>query len=386
MKVCVTGLRGIPGVMGGVETHCEELLPRIAAIEPEIEIEVCCRAPYVDPAMTSFRHVALTPLYSPTGRISEALVSTLVGILHARRAGADAVHIHAVGPALFAPLARLLGLRVLLTHHGADYDRAKWGRGAKLMLKLGEWLGLRSADRVVCVSPSLAERMKARYPARADRVEFIPNGVSTMPPSPQDDGDVLAELDLIPGRYILCVARLVPEKGIHTLVEAFRRSEDGGGGSGQRTLVIAGAGREDDRYAQDLLAMAEPRIRFLGMVPRSRLGVLLRNAALFVLPSFHEGLPIAALEALACGCPVLLSDIQPNLDLGLPPARYFPVGNVAALAARLRADETAPTTEDTPQNLPDTLLDWDEVARRTAAAYRKLKTGKSLRHALTAAS
>ena len=295
MKVCVTGLRGIPGVMGGVETHCEELLPRIAAMEPEIEIEVCCRAPYVDPAITSFRHVALKPLYSPTGRISEALVSTFVGIVHARLHGADAVHIHAVGPALLAPFARLLGLRVLLTHHGADYDREKWGRGAKLMLKLGEWLGVQSADRVVCVSPSLAARMRERYPARADRVEFIPNGVSTMPPSPQSDEDVLAELDLRAQDYVLCVARLVPEKGIHYLVEAFRRSGDGLGrdGSGRdgRTLVIAGAGRKDDRYAQDLLAMAEPRIRFLGMVPRPRLGVLLRNTALFVLPSFHEACP-----------------------------------------------------------------------------------------------
>lgn len=377
MKVSVTGLRGIPGVMGGVETHCEELLPRIAAIEPDIEIEVCCRAPYVDPAMTSFRHVALTPLYSPTGRISEALVSTLVGILHARLRGADAVHIHAVGPALFAPLARLLGLSVLLTHHGADYDRDKWGRGAKAMLKLGEWLGLRSANRVVCVSPSLAERMKARYPTRADRVEFIPNGVSTMPPSPQSDADVLAELGLMAGDYVLCVARLVPEKGIHTLVEAFRRSGD------TRTLVIAGAGRKDDRYAQDLLAMAEARIRFLGMVPRPRLGVLLRNAGLFVLPSFHEGLPIAALEALACRCPVLLSDIQPNRDLGLPASRYFPVGDVAALAARLAAHDEA--REDGGSPLPDTLLDWDEVARRTAAAYRKLKGRRRLRHALTPA-
>jgi len=402
MKVCVTGLRGIPGVMGGVETHCEELLPRIAAMEPEIEIEVCCRAPYVDPAITSFRHVALKPLYSPTGRISEALVSTFVGIVHARLHGADAVHIHAVGPALLAPFARLLGLRVLLTHHGADYDREKWGRGAKLMLKLGEWLGVQSADRVVCVSPSLAARMRERYPARAERVEFIPNGVSTMPPSPQSDEDVLAELDLRAQDYVLCVARLVPEKGIHYLVEAFRRSGDGLGrdGSGRdgRILVIAGAGRKDDRYAQDLLAMAEPRIRFLGMVPRPRLGVLLRNTALFVLPSFHEGLPIAALEALACGCPVLLSDIQPNLDLGLPADRYFPVGDVNALAARLGGEDRPqtgpqdgestgdPQPETLAETLPETLLDWDEVARRTAAAYRKLKTRKWLSHALTPAS
>ncbi len=381
MKVCVTGLRGIPGVMGGVETHCEELLPRIAALDPGIEIEVCCRAPYVDPAMTSFRHVTLTPLYSPTGRVSEALVSTLVGILHARRRGADAVHIHAVGPALFAPLARLLGLGVLLTHHGADYDREKWGRGARLMLKLGEWLGVRSADRVVCVSPSLAARMKARYPARAERVEFIPNGVSTMPPSPQSDAEVLDELALIAGNYVICVARLVPEKGIHILVEAFRRSNN------TRTLVIAGAGRKDDRYAQDLLAGAEtgaePRIRFLGMVPRARLGVLLRNAALFVLPSFHEGLPIAALEALACGCPVLLSDIQPNLDLGLPASRYFPVGDVPALAARLADHAEAREAKGL---LPDTLMDWDEVAKRTAAVYRKLPGRRRHRHALTHAN
>jgi glycosyltransferase involved in cell wall biosynthesis len=381
MKVCVTGLRGIPGVMGGVETHCEELLPHIAALDPGIEIEVCCRAPYVDPAMTSFRHVTLTPLYSPTGRVSEALVSTLVGILHARRRGADAVHIHAVGPALFAPLARLLGLGVLLTHHGADYDREKWGRGARLMLKLGEWLGVRSADRVVCVSPSLAARMKARYPARAERVEFIPNGVSTMPPSPQSDAEVLDELALIAGNYVICVARLVPEKGIHILVEAFRRSND------TRTLVIAGAGRKDDRYAQDLLAGAEtgaePRIRFLGMVPRARLGVLLRNAALFVLPSFHEGLPIAALEALACGCPVLLSDIQPNLDLGLPASRYFPVGDVPALAARLADHAEAREAKGL---LPDTLMDWDEVAKRTAAVYRKLPGRRRHRHALTHAN
>jgi len=378
VKVCVTGLRGIPGVMGGVETHCEELLPRIAAIEPDIEIEVCCRAPYVDPAMTSFRHVALKPLYSPTGRTSEALVSTLIGILHARLHGADAVHIHAVGPALFAPLARLLGLRVLLTHHGADYDREKWGRGARLMPKPGERLAVQSADRVVCVSPSLADRMRGRYPSRADRVEFIPNGVSIMPPSPQSDEDVLAQLDLVAGNYILCVARLVPEKGIHYLVEAFRRSGD------NRTLVIAGAGRADDRYAQDLLAMAEPRIRFLGMVPRPRLGVLLRQASLFVLPSFHEGLPIAALEALACGCPVLLSDIQPNRDLGLPASRYFPVGDVSALAARLAGHEEP--GEDSAPPLPDTLLDWDEVAKRTAAAYRALKGRRRLRHALNPAA
>ncbi|KPH65751.1 glycosyltransferase family 4 protein [Novosphingobium sp. ST904] len=362
MKICVTGLRGIPGVMGGVETHCEELLPRIAATLVDTEIEVCCRAPYVDPAMTSFRGVALKALYCPTGRSSEAIISTLFSILYARTHGATAIHIHAVGPGLLAPLARLLGLKVLLTHHGADYEREKWGRGAKWMLRMGEKLGVQFANTVVCVSPSLTARMKERYPGRAEHVDFIPNGVSALPPCPQPDDVLLAEMGLQPGNYLCCVARLVPEKGIHYLIEAHARSGD------PRTLVIAGAAKKSDRYAQKLAQMAGANVRFLGMVPRAQLGVLLRNASLFVLPSFHEGLPIAALEALASNCPVLLSDIQPNLDLGLPADCYFPVGDVGVLATRLSRRDSPRRAE-----LPvEALMDWDEVAQRTAVRYREI--------------
>lgn len=376
MKISVTGLRGIPGVMGGVETHCEELLPRIADTNPDMRIEVCCRAPYVDAAKTEYRGIALAPLYSPTGTASEAIVSTLLGVLHARRRGADAVHIHAVGPALLAPLARLLGLRVVVTHHGADYNRDKWGRFARLMLKTGEQAALRFAHRVICVSPSLAETMRQRYPAAADKVVFIPNGVSAMPEDARPGDEVLAELGLEAGRYVLCVARLVPEKGIHYLIEAFRRSGD------TRTLAIAGAGREGDRYADELMASAGGSVRMLGRQPRSVLGVLYRHASQFVLPSFHEGLPIVALEALSCDCPVLLSDIQPNLDLGLPESHYFPVGDVAALAARLAKGGPSPG-ERAAGALP--LMDWDEVAQRTATQYRALARrspdGRTLSHA-----
>lgn len=363
MKICVTGLRGIPGVMGGVETHCEELLPRIAQTSPDIDIEVCCRANYVDPHLTSFRRVALTPLYAPQGTASEALVSTVLGVWHAWRKGADAVHIHAVGPALMAPLARLLGLKVLLTHHGADYDRAKWGFLPRTMLKLGEWLGMNCANHVICVSPSLTETMKRRYPAARNRTVFIPNGVSPPAPSERPASEVLAELGLEPGNFVLCVARLVPEKGLDYMIEAFRKSGD------QRKLVIAGAGKKGDPHAESLMAQAGPNVRMLGMQSRSTLGVLYRQASLFVLPSWHEGLPIVALEALACGSPILLSNIQPNRDLGLPDACYFPVGDVDALAKKLGdpALRSVPT-----EGASSILMDWDEVAARTAVHYREM--------------
>ncbi|WP_395337307.1 glycosyltransferase family 4 protein [Novosphingobium sp. BL-8H] len=374
MKICVTGLRGIPGVIGGVETHCEELLPRIAQINPDIEIEVCCRARYVDPEMESFRRVRLAPLYAPSGNVSEALVSTTVAIVHAWRNGVDAVHIHAIGPALLAPLARLLGLSVLLTHHGADYNRAKWGHVARSMLKLGERLGMRCANRVICVSPSLAEDMRASYPAAAGKVVFIPNGVDPPEPPEEPAADVLARLRCESGNFVLCAARLVPEKGIDYLIEAHRRSGD------SRTLVIAGAGRKVDRYAEELMAQAGDAVRMLGMQPRSVLGVLYRHASLFVLPSFHEGLPIAALEALSCHCPVLLSDIQPNLDLGLPPQCYFPVGDVDALAQRLAEGRT--NINGAGASTSPALMSWDEVAIRTSPYYREMANRTRLTPAL----
>ncbi|TCM20530.1 glycosyltransferase involved in cell wall biosynthesis [Novosphingobium sp. PhB165] len=363
MKVCVTGLRGIPGVIGGVETHCEELLPRIAQINPDIEIEVCCRARYVDPELVSFRRLKLMALYAPRTNASEALVSTLMGVIHAWREGADAVHIHAVGPALLAPIARLLGMSVLLTHHGADYNRGKWGLFARSMLRLGEWVGMHFADRVICVSPSLAATMRDRYPGAAGKVVFIPNGVNPPEPSSAPAEEVLGSLGCAPGNFVLCVARLVPEKGLDYLIDAFRMSGD------NRILVIAGAGRKGDRHAEQLMARADDKVRMLGMQPRSVLGVLYRHASLFVLPSFHEGLPIAALEALACECPVLLSDIQPNLDIGLPEDCYFPVGDVDALSARLAAGGEVPD-EAAPFHL--SLIDWDEVAIRTTPYYREL--------------
>ncbi|MFD1961161.1 glycosyltransferase [Novosphingobium panipatense] len=175
---------------------------------------------------------------------------------------------------------------------------------------------------------------------------------------------MLRELQLQPGRFVLCVARLVPEKGLDYLIEAFRRSGD------ERTLVIAGAGKKGDAFADRLLKEAAPDVRMLGMQTRSTLGVLYRNASLFVLPSFHEGLPIAALEALSCNCPVLLSDIQPNLDLDLPEQCYFPVGDVEELAARLGDHD--PTREHAEADIPAILMGWDEVATLTASCYREM--------------
>ncbi|MDI1295505.1 MAG: glycosyltransferase family 4 protein [bacterium] len=361
MKICVTGLRGIPGVMGGVETHCEELLPRIAQTHPDLEIEVCGRAHYIGAEPSFIGRVRITPLPSTTGKSSEAIVSTLFGIWHARKVRARLLHIHAIGPAILTPIARLLGLRVVFTHHGADYERAKWGRMARLFLRLGEQMGMRFSNHVICVSSSLKDMMVQRYPAVADRISFIPNGAATLPALDRSDAEILEDYGLKRQSYLLSVARLVPEKGLACLIQAHAESET------KKTLVIAGAAMHGDAYADILKAMAGENVLFLGAVSRNILGALYRNAAIFILPSFHEGLPIAALEAISSDCPTLLSNIPANRDLGLPDGHYFPVGDVRALAERLRGRQKLPGDFAEVKRR----FDWDLIAEETVGVYHK---------------
>ena len=359
MKIAVTGLRGIPGVMGGVETHCEELLPRVKRLAPEAAITVFARSPYVPPGTREHRGIRIVPVASPRSRSFEAIVATFNAVLAARRDGAKLVHIHAIGPALLAPLARLLGLRVVVTHHGEDYRRAKWGFVARRMLRLGERFALRSADRLIAVSPSLTERLRAACPAAAARIRFIPNGV---PELPVGRGDALTRLGLAARHYILAVGRLVPEKGLHDLVDAYERAGD------PRTLVIVGGADHESGYATRLKLRESERVRFAGPQDRAAVRELFENASLFVMPSYHEGLPIAALEAASCATPMLLSDIGPNRDLGLAPHHYFPVGDVAALAGRLGRPAADYAIE---REAFLSAFDWDRIAEHTLAIYRE---------------
>jgi glycosyltransferase involved in cell wall biosynthesis len=347
--------------MGGVETHCEELLPRIAALSPELSLEVLGRKGFVPPGISDHRGVGVRGLPAPSRASTEAIVSTLLAVLHAR-SRARVIHIHAIGPALLAPLARLLGLRVVVTHHGTDYDRAKWGGFAKAMLRLGERVGVRWAHQVIAVAPSLAERLRERFPEQAGAIHFIPNGAPQLPEERSAEA-VLDQFRLRPKDYVLTVGRLVPEKGFDYLIRAFHQSGD------CRKLVIVGSDIHDSGYSDTLRQQAGDSVRFLGSQPRSVLRRLYEQADLFVLPSFHEGLPISALEAASCGVPMLLSDIPANLDVGLGATNYFTTGDEGELAACLRRPG-ADFVYDVDRIRK--AFDWDRIAEQTLAIYRKV--------------
>ena len=359
----VLGIRGLPGVQGGVETHAEQLYPRLAALGCEIEVIV--RTPFVPADAREVGGIRITRLWSPRRAGVETLLHSLVGVLYAGWKRPDILHIHAIGPSIVAPLARLFGLKLVVTHHGPDYDRDKWGRFARAVLRTGERFGMQFSQGRIAISEVIRALVRRKY---GRDCTLIPNGVECRPL--QTATDCLAQFGLAPGRYVLQVSRLVPEKRQLDLIRAFAEA-----GHGDLRLVLAGGLTEDD-YSKEVRALASqiPGVVLTGFQTGRTLAQLYTHAALFVLPSSHEGLPIALLEALSYGLPVLASDIPANLEIGLGPDHYFPRGDVAALAralqARLQAGDS-PAERAARRTWVGQRYDWDDVAARTLDVYRE---------------
>lgn len=220
--------------------------------------------------------------------------------MKAKSLHADIVHIHAIGPALLTPLARLLGMKVVFTHHGPDYDRDKWGKAAKVMLKTGEWMGCMFANEVIVISEVINDILVRKY-GRKD-CHLIYNGVPT--PDKINSTDYLYELGLKPCKYLFAMGRFVPEKNFHLLIRAFAALKQH-----NYKLVLAGDADFEDDYSRKLKSLAkENGVVLTGFIKGKKLHELLTHAHCFVLPSSHEGLPIALLEAMSYDLPVIVSD------------------------------------------------------------------------------
>lgn len=364
MRVMFLGLRGFPQVQGGVEAHAEHLCPLL--VEMGCEVTVIVRSSYMPAGMgDGWRGVRFVRVWAPQSKGLEAVVHTFLGVLVAAVRRPDILHIQAIGPALMTPLARLLGLRVVVTHHGPDYDRQKWGGFAKWVLRTGECWGMRWSNARIVISRVIRTLVREKH--GADSV-LIPNGV-VLPGLPQGRA-TLDAFGLEPGCYVVLVSRLVPEKRHLDLIEAFRRAALPGW-----KLVIVGASDHPDAYVQSVLdaAKATPGVVCTGFQSGARLAELFGRAGLFVLPSSHEGLPIALLEALSYGLPVIASDIPANLEVGLPPEHYFPLGDVVALAERLLEYAGRSLTlkdREVRRQWVGERYDWGTIARQTLDAYR----------------
>ena len=362
LRIMTLGLRGFPGVQGGVETHAENLYPLITSYGCEVEAIV--RARYMRDHMGMWRDISYVKLWSPRSPRLEAVVHSLLGVLVAAYKRPDILHIHAVGPALVTPLARLLGLKVVITHHGPDYKREKWGKIARQILRCGEAFGMRFSHRRIAISQEIRDLVWQAY--RED-MDVIPNGVRVeVPPS---STNTLTKFGLTPGKYVLSVGRLVPEKRQVDLLEAFAAANLTGW-----KVVLVGSADHHGPYVETLKACADrtPGAVLTGFQSGVALKELYANAGIFVLPSSHEGLPIAILEALSFGLRVLASDIPAHREMELPVDQYFSMGGIPELTGQLRRlsqDDWSIELRDRARAFVAQRYNWQSIARQTFDVY-----------------
>lgn len=359
LKVVVTGLRGFPDMQGGVETHCEELYPRLARLGCDVTVVRRKGFVHESPVLTEYRGVKFKDIKSPKITGLEAAVHTFSSILYAARCKADIIHIHAIGPAICVPIAKLLGLKVVVTHHGPDYDREKWGFFARAIIRMGEYFTAKCADRIIAISTVITGILEKKY-KRTKNVNLIYNGVNI--PAPSSSTDYIESIGLKPDKYILAVGRFVEEKRFDKLIEAFVKANCTG-----YDLVLAGDSDYETSYSYYLKQFAEEnQVILTGIIKGEKLKQLYGNAALFVLPSSHEGLPITLLEAMSYRRKVLASNIPANLAVGLPADCYFELGNLSGFIGKLnqRLNE-----KDRTADYDLSAYDWDNIAARVLAVY-----------------
>lgn len=362
MKIVVTGTRGIPGIQGGVETHCQHLYPRLAKMGHDVTI--IRRSCYLDEADTKdseYQGVHLKDIFAPRRKSLEAIVHTFLAVLEARKMNPDVLHIHAIGPSLMMPFARLLGLKTVMTNHGPDYDRQKWGTLAKTILKLGERFGTKWANAVIVISTPIANALNKLY-GRKD-TDLIYNGVEI--PQHSIHTDYIESIGLTPGKYVVALGRLVPEKRFDDLVKAFSKASPDG-----YKLVIAGEADHPDDYSRSLHQLCDDNgaIR-TGFIKGERLHQLMSHAGLFVLPSSHEGLPISLLEAMSYKIDVLASDIPANRIAQLKEDDFFDVGDIDTLAQKIITRINNPAT---PRQYDLDPYNWDNIAHQTLEVYKRI--------------
>jgi glycosyltransferase involved in cell wall biosynthesis len=358
LRIAFIGGRGVISKYSGIETYYEEVGQRLA--QRGNEVTVYCRN-YFTPALSEHNGMRLVRLPTIRSKHLETVIHTLLSTAHALTQGYDVVHYHALGPALFSFLPRLLGKKTAVTVQGLDWQRKKWGRLASAVLRMGERASVRFPNGTMVVAQTLQRRYRETHGIEAF---YVPNGGVLRE---RNEPRKILEWGLEPGKYVLFLGRFSPEKGCHLLVDAFERVET------DVKLVMAGASSYCDEYSRELRTHASERIRMLDWVSGETLDELLTNAMVFVLPSDLEGLSLALLDAMGAGLCVLTSDVPENREVVDGVGFTFQRGSAADLADRLRFLIANPAVREAAGRMAKKRIEeqyqWQKVAEDIEKAY-----------------
>lgn len=372
LKVAMVGLRGVTDGLGGVEKVVREVSLRL--VRSGVDVTCYCRPRYNQ--QTNYQGIRLVNTATLHSKHAETAFYALGSLIRAARSDCDIVHIHALASANLGWIPRWFGgKKVVVSIHGLDWQRAKWGLLARKILQAGERAAVRFSDCVICVSQSLHTYFQMRY--LHHRFAYIPNGCDTLPANPVDPPDGLDSKG-----YFLFMGRLTPEKGVHRLIEAYRMLDT------DKKLVIAGPEMHGGDYTRRLheLANGDERIIFTGSITGNRKEQILSHAYLFVLPSELEGLPVALIEAASYGVCPAVSNIPTAVEvLGSaenPTGFIFNPYSTEDLRDVLSASLDQPElVEEFGRKAQQRVVEnynWDEIAHQTLQVYKDIMEGQAI--------
>ena len=389
MRIVMLGHKRIPSREGGVEIVVEELSTRMASLGHEV-IVYNRKGSHVAGSGNEqkkygknydYKGVKVQMAFTLPQKSLNAIVYSFFATIKACFSDADVVHFHAEGPCSMIPLAKLFGKRCVATIHGLDWQRAKWGGFATRFLLFGEKMAAKHADKVIVLSEGVRKYFEDTY---KKETIVIPNGICG---ADSKEADVItSKYGLHKEKYLLFLARLVPEKGVHTLLAAYKKS------GVKIPLVIAGGSSHSNEYCQKIETMADKinaeaaekhtgqKVIMTGFVQGIELEELYSNAMLYILPSEIEGMPLSLLEAMSYGNICLTSDIPENTDVTEEYGFSFIAGDVNSLAEKLvelctQADALRDNEKYTRESIQKFILgkyNWDNVTKRTLACYEDI--------------
>lgn len=373
MKIAVIGHKRIPSREGGIEIVVGELSSRMAAKGNDVVVynrkseHIAGRNFDFNTNQNEWKGVKIKWVPTPNSAKLNAIVYSALATARAVFSKYDIIHFHAEGPSAMVPLAKLFGKKCVVTIHGLDWKRSKWGGFATRFLKYGEKTAAKYADRIIVLSRNVQKYFKETY--GRDTV-YIPNGIEK--PSIIQASIIKEKYGLTKNGYILFLGRIVPEKGIHYLIEAYNLLDT------EIPLVIAGAASHTDEYESEIHSMAKnnEKIIFTGFVQGKELEELYSNAYIYCLPSDLEGMPISLLEAMSYNNCCLTSDIEECTEVCLDKALSFKRGNVNDLADKLNLLLSNPSLVDSYKQAAGEYVcdkfNWDRVCEATLDLYKEV--------------
>ena len=371
LKIAMLGHKRIPSREGGIEIVVEELAVRMAKQGHEVTCynrsgHHVSGKEYDGKNLIEYHGVRLKNVFTLDKKGLAAMTSSVFASLKAAFGRYDIVHFHAEGPCAMMWLPKLFGKRCIATIHGLDWQRAKWGGFAAKYIKFGEKTAVRCADEIIVLSRGVQKYFKDTY---GRKTVFIPNGVNR--PTRAEASLIHERWELEKDGYILFLGRLVPEKGIRYLIEAFK------GADTEKKLVIAGGSSDTDSFTKELkeLSRDDARILFTGFVQGQALDELYSNAYVYVLPSDLEGMPLSLLEAMSYGNCCLTSDIAECAEVVEDKAITFKKGDIQDLREKIQQLCDQPGLvkiyKDGAADFICGKYSWDDAVEKTLRLYRR---------------